>query len=370
MSSQKAQRPGSIEIARVSKRFPSGAIGIEDVTLSVEPGEFVTFLGPSGSGKTTTLNAIAGFVAPSSGSVLIDGKDVTSLPPNKRGLGMVFQNYALFPHMTIEANVAFGMHGRGLDKREVARRVGEALELVRLDGLGKRRPKELSGGQQQRVALARALVYRPPILLMDEPLGALDKQLRDQMQVEIGRLHRDLGTTFLFVTHDQGEALALSDRIVLFRQGRVEQVGTPEDLYRRPATRFAAEFLGDSTCFTGVTRGEGTGGGSGLAWGDGLLRSGNPHGVAPGEAATLVIRPEQMRLITSEETVAPNENSVAGEVSELAFQGSHRRVAVRLADGTRVALEEPASIHGGVDFGQVVRVAWPADAGVLVAGAN
>ena len=354
---------GSVELAHVSKIFPSGAVGIEDVSLAIRPGEFVTFLGPSGSGKTTTLNTIAGFITPSSGAVVIDGVDVTGLSPNKRNLGMVFQNYALFPHMTVEQNVAFGLHGRGLDRSAIASRVTEALDMVRLSGYGGRRPKELSGGQQQRVALARALVYQPPILLMDEPLGALDKQLRDQMQVEIARLHRDLGTTFLFVTHDQGEALALSDRIVLFRGGRVEQVGTPEELYTRPSSRFAAEFLGESTSFSGVLAEP-----DAISWDGGVLRGLRLSSAAVGEEVTLVVRPEHLRISEGPDDVVPGHNRVAGRVSELAYLGSHRRVAVRLADDTRVVLEDPVSNGRSLGYGDEVVVHWSPEQGVLVSG--
>ncbi|UOQ59853.1 ABC transporter ATP-binding protein [Leucobacter rhizosphaerae] len=364
MTSQDGGRRGGIDLARVSKTFPSGAVGIADISLTVRPGEFVTFLGPSGSGKTTTLNTIAGFVAPTSGAVHIDGRDVTRLPPNRRNLGMVFQNYALFPHMTVEANVAFGMHGRGVAPAEVRRRVAEALELVRLEGMGARRPKELSGGQQQRVALARALVYRPPILLMDEPLGALDKQLRDQMQVEIARLHRDLGTTFLFVTHDQGEALALSDRIVLFESGRVSQVGSPEELYERPKSRFVAEFIGESTSFTGVLRDS-----SAIEWGNTLLQGRNPNGIPVGRHASLVVRPEHLRISG---TGGPrgSDNRVFGIVSELAYLGSHRRVGVKLADGTRVVLEERGENAEPLRFGAEVTVCWSPEHAVLVTEAG
>lgn len=353
---------GGIELARLTKIFPSGAVGIQDVSLSVQPGEFVTFLGPSGSGKTTTLNAIAGFVQPTSGAVVIDGREVTNLAPNKRNLGMVFQNYALFPHMTVEQNVAYGMHKRGFSKAEVAVKVSEALEMVRLGGMGSRRPKEMSGGQQQRVALARALVYQPPILLMDEPLGALDKQLRDQMQVEIARLHRDLRTTFLFVTHDQEEALALSDRIVLFHQGSVVQVGTPEELYTRPNSRFSAEFLGESTSFVGTLSGTNS-----LAWAGRELRGNDQLGLTIGEEATLVVRPEHMRIADASEASNPGENQVTGRVADLAYLGSHRRVGVVLDDGTRVALE--AREHGSqLGFGDEVAVRWNAEHGALVTG--
>lgn len=363
MAETTSVRRGGVDLARVTKTYPSGVVGIEDVTLSVRPGEFVTLLGPSGSGKTTTLNAIAGFVTPTSGAVILDGRDVTGLAPNKRSFGMVFQNYALFPHMTIEANVAFGLHGRGLERGEIRRLVGEALDLVRLQSYGARRPKELSGGQQQRVALARALVYHPPVLLMDEPLGALDKRLRDQMQVEIARLHRDLGTTFLFVTHDQSEALALSDRIVLFRQGRVEQAGTPEDLYMRPTSRFAAEFLGESTSFTGRLTESGT-----LAWAGGELRGANPNGAPAGSDLALVVRPEHMRVAAGDADVSAGENRVFGRVTELAYLGPHRRIGLRLADETRVVLEERFGDVPGVSFGDEVAVCWRAEDGVLVGG--
>jgi len=355
---------GGVELTRVSKVFPSGAVGIDNVSLAIRPGEFVTFLGPSGSGKTTTLNTIAGFISPTSGSVVIDGRDVTGIAPNKRDLGMVFQNYALFPHMTVEQNVAFGLHGRGLDRATVATRVTDALDMVRLSGFGTRRPKELSGGQQQRVALARALVYRPPILLMDEPLGALDKQLRDQMQVEIARLHRDLGTTFLFVTHDQGEALALSDRIVLFHGGSVVQVGTPQELYTRPSNRFAAEFLGESTSFPGTLTAP-----DALTWAGGVLRGLRLGSPAIGDDVTLVVRPEHLSIAGSAEPIGPGRNRVFGRVSELAYLGSHRRVAVRLDDDTRVVLEDRATGGQRLGYGDEVVVHWDPEAGVLVTGA-
>ncbi|MBK0420135.1 ABC transporter ATP-binding protein [Leucobacter sp. CSA1] len=354
---------GGVELVRVSKTFPSGAVGIADVSLSIEPGEFVTFLGPSGSGKTTTLNAIAGFVAPTSGAVIIDGRDVTRLAPNRRDLGMVFQNYALFPHMTVSENVAFGLHKRGFDRATVRSKVAEALEMVRLGEYGTRRPKELSGGQQQRVALARALVYRPPILLMDEPLGALDKQLRDQMQVEIARLHRDLGTTFLFVTHDQGEALALSDRIALFHDGGVVQVGPPQDIYERPRSRFAAEFLGESTSFTGTLEGEGV-----LVWQGRRLHGFSVEPIGPGHEATMVVRPEHLRIVPRGEPSSTEENAVGGRVAELAYLGSHRRIGVSLEDGTRAVLEERIDEAAGVGYGDEVELRWRPRNAVLVTG--
>jgi putative spermidine/putrescine transport system ATP-binding protein len=232
-----------LEFKGVSKEFDRKS-AVRDVSFAVDEGAFLTLLGPSGSGKTTLLMMLAGFVAPTSGQVIIDGRDITALPPEGRGLGLVFQGYALFPHMTVFDNVAFALRVRRLGRQEIEKRVSEILELVQLGGLRKRLPAELSGGQQQRVALARALVFDPPILLLDEPLSALDRLLREQLQHEIKRLHRTIGKTFVFVTHDQDEALALSTDIAVLRNGRVEQFGSPEDLYLRPANSFVAGFLG------------------------------------------------------------------------------------------------------------------------------
>ena len=232
-----------LALQAIAKRY-GGVTAVDRLSLEVASGEFVSLLGPSGSGKTTTLMMIAGFIIPSSGSILLDGKNITRLPPYRRNIGMVYQNYALFPHMTVGRNVAFPLRMRGVGRDEIARRVGRALELVQLKGLSERRPTELSGGQQQRVALARALVFEPPLLLMDEPLGALDKKLRQELQSEIKRIQRETRGTVIYVTHDQEEALSLSDRVVVLNHGRIEQVGPPGELYERPRTRFVAEFLG------------------------------------------------------------------------------------------------------------------------------
>ncbi|MFD9942755.1 ABC transporter ATP-binding protein [Nonomuraea sp. NPDC059023] len=236
---------GAVDVRAVTKRYP-GSLALDEVSLHVAAGEFMTLLGSSGSGKSTLLNVVAGFTEPTSGSVLVDGADITGVPPHRRELGMVFQHYALFPHMNVFENVAFPLRRRKVRGAELRRRVRDALEVVELGALGERRPSQLSGGQQQRVALARAIVFRPRVLLMDEPLGALDKRLREQLQLEIKRLHRELGITFVFVTHDQEEALTMSDRVALLREGRIVQVGTPQELYERPASRYVAEFLGES----------------------------------------------------------------------------------------------------------------------------
>ena len=239
----------------VAKRY-GPVVALNAVDLTVRKGEFLTLLGPSGSGKTTLLNVIAGTVAPTTGRLWIGGRDVTDLPSSERRLGMVFQNYALFPHMTIFENVAFPLRVRKLPWTEIKRRVAEALVLVRLPDVGARKPRELSGGQQQRIAIARCLVYNPDLILMDEPLGALDKKLRDQMQLEIKRLHSNLGVTVLYVTHDQEEALVMSDRICLMNAGRIEQLGDPHELYFQPKSVFAADFLGDSNILDAVREGD------------------------------------------------------------------------------------------------------------------
>ncbi|WP_285705781.1 ABC transporter ATP-binding protein [Microtetraspora sp. NBRC 16547] len=342
----------------MTKRFRSGTIGIDNASLTIEGGEFVTFLGPSGSGKTTTLNTIAGFVRPTSGSIEIGGRDVTKVPPSKRNLGIVFQNYALFPHMSVRDNVAFGLHGRGLSKHEVSKRINDVLTMVRLGGLEDRRPKQLSGGQQQRVALARALVYQPPVLLMDEPLSALDKALRDQMQVEIGRIHREVGTTFLFVTHDQNEALGLSDRIVLFNEGRILQVGTPSELYEQPRSLFAAQFLGESNVFRGRVTSAQT-----LEFAGVPLRF---NGGAPAtKSAAIVVRPENL-LVRQADEARPDENQVSALITNISYFGSFRSIMVSYLDGSSGQLRESASSEARFSRGDNVSVCWDPGRAVLV----
>jgi putative spermidine/putrescine transport system ATP-binding protein len=297
----------SIEIRNVVKTYKT-MTAVDDISLTIEPGEFLTLLGSSGSGKSTLLNIIAGFISADSGSIEVGGKDLTKVPPYRRDLGMVFQHYALFPHMSVWDNIAFPLKRRGVAKAQVAERVQRALDVVELGHLGKRRPAQLSGGQQQRVALARAIVFHPQALLMDEPLGALDKRLREQLQLEIKRLHRELGTTFVFVTHDQEEALAMSDRIAVLRDGALVQVGTPVELYERPASRYTAEFLGESNIFTG-----------------------RKHGVDDGSA--LVVRPEHVRLSAAGADLPSGHNAIDGVVREVVYLGSGLRVEVALPDG-------------------------------------
>ncbi len=290
---------------------------LDGVDLEIEEGEFFGILGPSGSGKTSCLRLIAGFEQPSRGEIELHGELATDQLPYERDVNTVFQDYALFGHMSVAENVAYGLMVKGVARRERARRTEEMLELVRLGGFGGRRPTELSGGQRQRVALARALINRPRLLLLDEPLGALDLKLRQQMQVELRTLQRNLGITFVFVTHDQGEALSMSDRLAVFNEGRIEQVAAPQDVYERPSTRFAAEFVGDSNVLDTLT-------GSSAEL---LSRCGVPRGV-------FSLRPEKLRLLTTQPATEASLIAVAGEVVDLQFHGASVRCVVALTDGS------------------------------------
>ena len=312
---------------------------LNDVSLDIKSGEFMTLLGPSGSGKTTLLMAIAGFVAPETGSILVGKEDLTGLPPHKRGIGIVFQSYALFPFMTVAQNVAYALRIRGVTKNEIARRVGQALEMVRLGALAERGINQLSGGQRQRVALARAIVFQPRVILMDEPLSALDKQLREQMQLEIKHLHHEIGATTVYVTHDQREALTMSDRIAVFNQGRIEQVGAPEEIYRAPRTSFVAEFIGESTLIPAHVQ-PGT-----LSLGG--LRVAIPHALQllVGDCA-LVARPEIFQLL--QEGVQPEKDFATFPVTvkEVIFQGDSVLVCAETSGGQKVSARV-SSTRGG-----------------------
>ena len=308
----------------------------KDVNLDVASGEFVTFLGPSGSGKTTTLMMVAGFSEPTEGHIHMDGKPLDPVPVWKRDIGMVFQHYALFPHMSVAQNVAFPLEMRGVSKADRRSQVAEALAMVGLAGFDVRLPKELSGGQQQRVALARAMVFKPRLLLMDEPLGALDKKLREHMQLEIMHLHKNMGTTVLYVTHDQEEALVMSDRIAVFNQGRIEQIGTPRELYEAPGTKFVADFIGETNFIAGQV--ESTDGGAGSVRG---LRGQIGAGLTAGASAVLAIRPERLHVVNGQ--TAADDNQLIGTVKELIYLGQSRKAILALEDGTEVvALEQAA----------------------------
>ena len=337
----------SVAFRGLSKRY-GPTLAVSGVDLDVAAGEFCTLLGPSGSGKTTLLKLVAGFEQPSAGSILIDGRPVEGVPVAERNIGIVFQNYALFPHKTVAENIAFPLRMRGERAAAIAARVDAALALVDLAGLNDRTPRELSGGQQQRVALARALVFEPDILLMDEPLGALDKNLREAIQQELRDLHRRLGVTILYVTHDQAEALYLSDRIVVLEGGRVAQVGAPEAIYARPATAFVARFLGDCNLVAGTVRG----GLLHVAPGVALPLPGAPAG---GGALTLGCRPEDTRV------VAPGApGTLEGRIVDAAFLGPARKLLIDAA-GLRLLVLVPMDGDPVPPFGAVVGIRFPPD---------
>ncbi|MCZ2839953.1 ABC transporter ATP-binding protein [Modestobacter sp. VKM Ac-2985] len=354
-----ASRAGTqIRLSDVVKDYGLAVPAVDGVSLTIEPGEFMTLLGPSGSGKTTTLNLIAGFETLTSGRISLDGDDVSTLPPHKRDLGMLFQNYALFPHMTVAQNVAYPLRERKVPKAEIRRRVAEVLELVQLPGRDDDVPSQLSGGQQQRVALARAIVFGPKALLLDEPLGALDRNLRGALQAEIQRIHREVGSTFVFVTHDQEEAMSLSDRIALFNNGRIEQVGTPETLYKAPETLFTAGFLGDSTVFELAQAP-----GSEITWGDRRWAVA-PHTVSEraraAEATALVVRPEDVHIAQRDDAVPPGVNVVPATVTDVHYLGSYRSVALALGTGDGAVLGQARldAAETQLAVGQSVQAWW------------
>ncbi len=344
-----------LQARQLSKRY-GPVTALEPIDLTIASGELLTVLGPSGSGKTTLLHLISGLVEPTSGNILIDGLDHTHTPVHRRDIGMVFQSYALFPHLTVEENIAFPLRMRHRPDSEVRRRVNDALEMVQLGHLTKRMPRALSGGQQQRVALARCFVYQPSIILMDEPLGALDKKLREHMQIEIKRLHRDTGVTIMYVTHDQEEALALSDRICLMNHARIEQIGTPQEIYERPTTAFAADFIGISNMFHGKLLGTDT-----LETSDGVFRlpTTAPSGVGIGQQAALVVRPEHMRVGQDADCC------VGGQVIEAVYAGAETRMIVKLNTGNEVTVRLTAA-GNAVDIGATIEVGWNRESSTLV----
>jgi len=342
-----------LDIAGLAKRY-GDFYAVRDVSLGIRDGEFLVLLGPSGCGKTTTLRMVAGFIEPTAGHVKLGGSDVTLLPPWKRNAGMVFQSYALFPHLNVAQNVAFGLEMRKLAKADIERRVEETLALVRLGGYGARLPRQLSGGQQQRVALARALAIRPDVLLLDEPLSNLDAKLRQEVRVEIRELQRQLGLTTVMVTHDQEEALTMADRLVVMSEGSVRQVGSQRDLYERPADRFVAGFVGRSTFLEGAVEAPGrfrTDGGLAIA-------------CAGGQAgrAALSVRPERLEIAATRQ--AGLDNSLPGTVEFVSYLGALIDIHVRLSPSDRLVVQV-ANRDGGFapDVGDAVHVGWPASAG-------
>ena len=352
----------SLRISGVCKRYGS-VVALAPTDLDVAEGEFLTLLGPSGSGKTTLLGVIAGLMSPDAGSVQIGGSDVTYSPPYERDIGMVFQNYALFPHMTIEENVAFPLRMRKTASTETRRRVGEALEMVRLPHIARRYPRELSGGQQQRVALARCMVHRPSIIMMDEPLGALDKKLREQMQLEIKRIHRELRTTIVYVTHDQEEAMTMSDRICLMNSGAIEQLGTPDDLYFRPRSVFVADFLGESNLLPATVKSV-DGNYVDVMIGDVVSRAaGNGARFTTGQPVKVMIRPQNVAVAAGES------GALSGRLSEIMVTGSLTKLYVESPTPSIPQFEAAyPTRNGGAHhaIGDFVSLSWqPSDAVVI-----
>ena len=330
-----SEKPVEVALYGVTKRF-GGTVAVDDVTIEVARGEFFSLLGPSGCGKTTSLRMIAGFEEPDSGRVELTGRDIVGTAPYKRNVNTVFQSYALFPHLTVADNVAFGLRRKKVPKSEVRDRVKRYLDLVQLPGYDDRRPGQLSGGQQQRVALARALVNEPAVLLLDEPLGALDLKLRKQMQLELMRIQREVGVTFIYVTHDQEEALVMSDRLAVMSQGKVEQIGYPEDIYERPVSRFVAGFIGTSNIIeTSVTGRSGDFLEVASAPGERLLVV-PPAGrsISNGAAIAFTVRPEKLRIVSENEVVAEQLCTVAGTIVDVVYQGVSTQLVVRSDAGT------------------------------------
>jgi putative spermidine/putrescine transport system ATP-binding protein len=351
-----------LALDRVSKQYGTVA-ALNEVSLTVARGEFLTLLGPSGSGKTTMLMAIAGFVAPTSGRILLNSQPIQHLPPDKRNFGMVFQGYALFPHLTVARNIAFPLEVRGTPKSEIDRKVGDALGLVQLGALADRLPRQLSGGQQQRVALARALVFAPHLLLLDEPLSALDRKLRADMQIELKAFHRKVGLTFIYVTHDQEEALSMSDRVAILRDGKLLQLGAPSELYERPATRFVAEFLGRSNFLAGKVEQTSAEGFVFRCSSSLFVQLGPELKPDIGAAVLVALRPERIRLVEPGSQLV---NILDGIIAEFSYLGTTFHLLVDTTVG-RLAVAVPTWRHGAAPvIGGKITLCWDPDASIRV----
>ncbi|MDX3973505.1 MAG: ABC transporter ATP-binding protein [Shinella sp.] len=350
------QPQGHICLRGVSKSYDGDTYIVRDLDLDIEKGEFLTLLGPSGSGKTTTLMMLAGFEFPTSGSIDFDGEAMQDRPPEKRDIGMVFQSYALFPHMSVAENVGYSLRVRGVAKAELDRRVRDALAMVQLEQFANRKPSALSGGQQQRVALARALVFEPRLVLMDEPLGALDKKLREDLQLEIRHIADKLDLTVVYVTHDQSEALTMSDRIAIFNDGKIQQIGNARDIYAAPANRFVASFVGDNNCLCATVEAiDGDIVRARLTSGDIVSAIRTDH-AREGAAATIAIRPESIRFAGGD---LPG--VVKGHVADVVYYGDQIRIHVELSGGARIVTKSaPGTLHASTEIGAPVFLTWDA----------
>jgi putative spermidine/putrescine transport system ATP-binding protein len=344
-----------VKFAKVDKSYDGKVLVVKDLNLDIAEGEFITMLGPSGSGKTTCLMMLAGFETPTNGEIYLDGNPISNIPPHKRGIGMVFQNYALFPHMTVYENLAFPLRVRKIPKDEIDKKVDKALSMVSLAGYESRMPGQLSGGQQQRVAVARALVFDPAVVLMDEPLGALDKNLRESMQYEIKHIHESIGVTVVYVTHDQGEALTMSNRIAVFNDGKVQQLSSPDQLYESPVNSFVAKFIGENNTFAGevidVTNGK-----CKVKLNSGGEIFANPITVkSKGEKTTVSLRPERA-LINPDEKM---DNSHKGKIEEVIYHGDHTRVRLNLLGNNEFILKVPnSSANLDIKLGNEINIGW------------
>ena len=350
-----SKNPEFVKFDKVDKSYDGKVLVVKDLNLDIAEGEFITMLGPSGSGKTTCLMMLAGFETPTNGEIYLDGNPISNIPPHKRGIGMVFQNYALFPHMTVYENLAFPLKVRKFSKDETDKKVEKALSMVSLSGFGSRMPGQLSGGQQQRVAVARALVFDPAVVLMDEPLGALDKNLRESMQYEIKHIHESIGVTVVYVTHDQSEALTMSNRIAVFNDGKVQQLSSPDKLYEEPVNSFVAEFIGENNTFQGeVADISGKKCKIKLNSGDEILA--NPIRVkSKGEKSIVSLRPERA-IIDPDDKM---DNKFTGKIEEVIYHGDHTRVRLNLLDNHEFILKVPnSSARMDIKLGNQIKIGW------------
>ena len=354
-----------VEFERVQKSYDGETLVVKDLNLSIGKGEFLTMLGPSGSGKTTCLMMLAGFETATNGEIRLGGKPINAVPPHKRGIGMVFQNYALFPHMTVNENLAFPLEVRGIDKATREAKVKRALDMVQMVSFGFRRPAQLSGGQQQRVALARALVFEPELVLMDEPLGALDKQLREHMQFEIKHLHERLGITVAYVTHDQGEALTMSDRVAVFNDGRIQQLATPSDLYERPENSFVAQFIGENNKLRGVVEALGEQGAMVRLDSGELIAATAVNLTAKGQRTLVSIRPERVEY--KAEMMPAGAHTIDAEVLEFIYMGDIFRTRLRVGGSDDFVIKSRNTLNQRMLVpGEVIKIGWaPQDARAL-----